>query len=130
MPELISYLFHDSRCARAREMTKLSRLLSDSDDRSEEEIETLIGITRGLRTAAKFLYPVPDTGIERRLFRIVAPTLVLWGAGDRLIDPSYAEVFRGLIPGSEVVKITEAGHLIGAEQSESYAKELLRWDCA
>ena len=102
--------------------------MSDRDDRTEEEIEVLIGVTRGFRTAAKFLYPVPDTGIERRLFRIVAPTLILWGAGDRLIDPSYAEVFRERIPGSEVVKITDAGHLIGAEQPEAYAKELLRWD--
>ena len=58
----------------------------------------LIGLARGFRTAAKFLFPIPEHGLEKRLRRITAPTLVVWGAGDRFVAPSYAEIFARADP--------------------------------
>jgi pimeloyl-ACP methyl ester carboxylesterase len=76
---------------------------------------------------AKFLFPIPESGLERRLWRIKAPTLIVWGEQDRFISPMYADVFREKIASAKVVKIPNAGHLVGLESPGPYADALLRW---
>ena len=125
--EMVPYLFHDSNCEAAKRMLGVSELLSDKDDRTEEQVELLIGLARGFRTAAKFLFPIPESGLERRLWRVTAPTLIVWGENDRFISPTYADIFRERIRQAEVVKISEAGHLIGLERPQPYADAVLRW---
>jgi pimeloyl-ACP methyl ester carboxylesterase len=114
-------------CPAAQRMLGLTQLFSNKDDRTQEQIETLIGMSRGFRTVAKFLFPIPESGLERRLWRIKAPTLVVWGERDRFISPTYAEIFRDKIADAEVVKIPNAGHLVGLERPEPYAKALIDW---
>ena len=41
---------------------------------------------------------------------------MVWGESDKLIVPAYAEKWRELIPGAEVVTIPEAGHMAPYEQ--------------
>ncbi len=125
--EMVPYLFHDATCAAARAMRGLSALTSTKDDRSEEQIETLISLARGARTAAKFLFPIPEGGLERRLWRIQAPTLILWGTNDRFAPPLYAEIFAQQIANARVVKVPNAGHLVGLEAPEPYAAALRSW---
>ena len=48
--------------------------------------------------------------LEDLLPRISAPTLVLWGAGDRLFPPVLAGVFAGQIAGATSRLIPDAGH--------------------
>lgn len=50
-------------------------------------------------TMAKFVWPLPDKGIRKRLHRIVAPTLLLWGDGDRANPLVYAEEWQRRIKG-------------------------------
>ena len=125
--ELVPYLFHDTSCPAAQRMLGMGGLLRPGDDRTDEEVELLIGLVRGFRTAAKFLFPIPENGLERRLWRITAPTLVVWGANDRFVLPRYAEIFREKIAHAQVVEIPDAGHAIGLERPEPYAETLLRW---
>jgi pimeloyl-ACP methyl ester carboxylesterase len=125
--ELVPFLFHDTSCAAARRMLALTQLISDKDDRTEEQVETLITLARGFRTAAKFLFPIPEHGLERRLPRIEAPTLVLWGAADRFAAPLYARIFAEKIRGAKLEMISGAGHLIGLERPEPYARAVLRF---
>lgn len=125
--ELVPYLFHDQTCPAAQQMMWLTTLFSDKDDRSAEQVEMLIAMARGFRTAAKFLFPIPENGLERRLWRITAPTLVVWGEQDRFIAPSYAEIFRQKIAAAEVVKLPNTGHLLGLESPAPYAEALIRW---
>jgi pimeloyl-ACP methyl ester carboxylesterase len=125
--ELVPYLFHDQSCPAAQSMLAMTSLVSDKDDRTEDQVELLIGLVRGFRTAAKFLFPIPEHGLEKRLRRITAPTLVVWGAGDRFVAPSYAEIFRTHIPDARVEIIPEAGHLVGLERPEPYARAVLRF---
>lgn len=122
--ELVPYLFHDPGCPAAQSMLAVSSLLSDKDDRTDAQVEQLIALVRGFRTVAKFLFPIPERGLERRLPRITAPTLILWGDGDRFIAPSYADLFAARIPDARVERIAEAGHLIGAERPEAYARAI------
>jgi pimeloyl-ACP methyl ester carboxylesterase len=125
--EMVPYLFADTTCPAAQSMLALSQLVSTKDDRSAAQVETLISLARGARTAAKFLFPVPENGLERRLWRIAAPTLIIWGADDRFISPLYADIFGDQIPGAQLVKIPRAGHLIGLERPEPYAEAVVRW---
>lgn len=125
--ELIPFLFHDMKCAAAKEMSQLTTLMSDKDDRTQAQIDQLIQIFLGFRTAAKFLFPVPETGLERRLWRIRVPTLVLWGTGDRLIAPSYADIYAKHVKSAQIVRIERCGHLILREQPEAAAKEIQRF---
>ena len=125
--ELLPFLFYDLNSAPARNMAALTSLMSDKDDRTQAQIDALIAIFLGFRTAAKFLFPVPDTGLERRLWRIRVPTLVLWGAQDKLIAASYAEIFAKHVKNSQVVLVERCGHLPLAEQAETTAKEIARF---
>jgi pimeloyl-ACP methyl ester carboxylesterase len=120
--EMVPLLFHDQQCAAAQKMLAVSSLISDKDDRSAEQVETLIAMARGLRTAAKFLFPVPEVGLERRLWRITAPTLIVWGAQDRFVDPSYGALFRAQIRGARLETIAAAGHLLALEQPAELAR--------
>jgi pimeloyl-ACP methyl ester carboxylesterase len=126
--ELVPYLFHDLTCPAAQRLLVLTQLFSDKDDRTPEQVEILIGMSRGFRTAAKFLFPVPENGLERRLWRIEAPTLIVWGEQDRFISPLYADIFRGKVPTAQVAAIPNTGHLVALESPEPCAAALANWD--
>jgi pimeloyl-ACP methyl ester carboxylesterase len=126
--ELAPYLFHNQNCMAAQRMTMLtSMLFSEKDDRTQEQVEILIMMSRGFRTVAKFLFPIPESGLERRMWRIKAPTLVVWGEQDRLASPAYAEIFREKVRNVEVVTIPDTGHVMNLESPEPLAETLIRW---
>ena len=125
--ELVPYLFHDQSCPAAQLMHATTNLFSEKDDRTQDQVEFLISLVRGFRTAAKFLFPIPESGLEKRLSRITAPTLVVWGTGDRFVQPLYARIFAEKIPRARLEMIEDAGHLIGLERPEPYARAVVRW---
>ena len=125
--ELVPYLFHDQSCPAAQLMHATTNLFSEKDDRTQDQVEFLISLVRGFRTAAKFLFPIPENGLEKRLSRITAPTLVVWGTGDRFVQPLYARIFAEKIPRARLEMIEDAGHLIGLERPEPYARAVVRW---
>lgn len=74
-----------------------------------------------IAAAGKFLWPLPDKGLNRRAYRIKAPTLILWGEQDRINPPSYAADFQRLIAGSRTETVGNAGHLLMLEQPDAFA---------
>lgn len=70
--------------------------------------------------ASKFLWPIPDRGLRRRIHRIQAPTLIVWGESDRLVPPSYAEDFRSNIKDARVAILKECAHLPMFEQRDEF----------
>jgi pimeloyl-ACP methyl ester carboxylesterase len=54
------------------------------------------------------------------LHRIRVPTLVLWGAADRIVTPDYGRAFSRLIPRSRFEVIDGAGHHPELEQPEAF----------
>ncbi len=71
-----------------------------------------------LGCTGKFLWPIPEKGLHKRIHRISAPTLVVWGENDTLIPSGYAEEFRTRIAGSRVEIIPNCGHVPQVEQIE------------
>lgn len=63
-----------------------------------------------------------DRRLRPRLHRIRVPTLVVWGAQDRVIPPAYARAYADAIPGARVALIEHCGHLVAAEQPEKFAR--------
>ena len=125
--ELMPFLFYDHNHPAAQRMLGVSALLSDKDDRTADQVEFLLMLARGFRTAAKFLFPIPEHGLEKRLPRITAPTLVLWGAQDRFAAPLYGRIFADKIPNARLETIERSGHLIGLERPEPYAEAVVRF---
>ena len=84
----------------------------------EPDIEALVQLVSGLTTLAKFMFPIPDRGLSRRLYRISAPTLVLWGEDDGLVPVRYADDFVAGIPQAEKHVLSGAGHMLPLERPE------------
>jgi pimeloyl-ACP methyl ester carboxylesterase len=62
--------------------------------------------------------------LKRWLHRIDIPTLLLWGAEDRIVTPAYGEGWREAIPGARIEIIPQAGHFPHWEQPEEFVQRL------
>ena len=60
-----------------------------------------------------------------RLHRINVPTLLIWGANDRLVSVDYAKAYRTMLPQAQLVVIPEAGHLPHVEQPDRWLDRVL-----
>lgn len=85
----------------------------------EAAIAAGAGLVWALGCTGKLMWPIPEKGLESRLHRISAPTLIVWGEEDRLISSAYAELFAAKIADSTVAKIADAGHIPQVEQTEA-----------
>ncbi|NQV61199.1 MAG: alpha/beta hydrolase [Alphaproteobacteria bacterium] len=110
--ELPELLFHDVVLGE-----KLMTSGLDLDDPAFLS-EFLVINARRLGMAGKLLFPIPDRGLSRRLHRIKAKTLILWGESDRLIKPVYGKAFAAAIANSQLQTLPEAGHLVTHEKPE------------
>jgi pimeloyl-ACP methyl ester carboxylesterase len=73
-----------------------------------EDQDGTIRIQWALGCTGKFMWPIPDKGLRKRMHRIAAPTLVLWGKHDRLLPTVYADEFKQGIPTAQVEMIDGA----------------------
>jgi pimeloyl-ACP methyl ester carboxylesterase len=92
---------------------------------ASERVEVLTQVVWSQACTGKFVWPLPDRGLNRRIHRIAAPTLIVWGEGDRIAAPVYAEEFAKRIAGARIAMIGKAGHLPHLEQPEAVAKAVL-----
>jgi pimeloyl-ACP methyl ester carboxylesterase len=85
--------------------------------------EWSIVMTRAAEATARVLWPLGDTRLIRRLHRISADTLVVWGDEDKVLAPSYAEHFGHEIAArAAVALIPGAGHLADLDSPELAAQ--------
>lgn len=86
-------------------------------DKVEAHVEELLN----LRAGAKFLWPIPDTGVKRRLPRIRARTLVVTSEKDVIVPAAYGPAWQAAIPGASLSILANAGHLAELEQPAAFA---------
>jgi pimeloyl-ACP methyl ester carboxylesterase len=111
--ELATAIFHDSSSSIARELMTMP---TDPD----AQLEVVLERTQNFSAAGKFLWPIPDKGLKKRIHRIVVPTLVLWGASDRLVPPIYGEEFLKRIDGARLTVFTGASHMLPFEKPDEF----------
>jgi pimeloyl-ACP methyl ester carboxylesterase len=63
-----------------------------------------------------------DPKLAGRLHRIRVPTLVLWGASDRIVSPDYGRAYAKLIAGAQFELIEQAGHYPHLERPDLFAE--------
>ena len=107
-----------------REPALASRYLGDAglDFEDEQAMSAfLIKNFNQLGTAAKILFPIPNRGLAKRLYRLTAPTRLLWGRSDRMIPPVYAQRWCELLPSAELIWLDDTGHMLPYERPEEFA---------
>jgi pimeloyl-ACP methyl ester carboxylesterase len=91
-------------------------------------IEWPIEQVRANEAAARIFWPLGNTKLEKRLPLIKAPTLLVWGAEDRIMPRSYAERFAKAIDGQTEIQLIEgAGHLAELDKPREVARSILQF---
>jgi pimeloyl-ACP methyl ester carboxylesterase len=81
---------------------------------------------RAREASARLLWPCCDVGLARRLHRIRAPTMLLWGGADRVIPASYALRFAERLSAPvKIERIEGAGHLADLDRPADCAAAIL-----
>lgn len=69
----------------------------------------------------------PAAAFDGKLGTVNVPTLILFGAHDRVVPPANAELLSAQIAGSEVVILPDAGHMFPIETPAAAAKAVLEF---
>jgi abhydrolase domain-containing protein 6 len=89
-------------------------------------VEWPIEQVRASEAAARIFWPLGNSRLEKRLGLVKAPTLLLWGAQDRIIPRSYAGRFASAIRGKTEAKVIDgAGHLAELDKPAEVAAAVL-----
>jgi pimeloyl-ACP methyl ester carboxylesterase len=91
--------------------------MADPANFPNDPVEKTVGIVQGYTTVAKFIWPIPDKGLRRRLHRISADTLVVFGTDDAFVPALYADEFASGIRGARSTVIADAGHMVPYEKT-------------
>lgn len=113
--ELGVALWHDPQSAMAQAMMAVPQ-----DEKAQ--LEAYLTRMQHLSSAGKFLWPIPDKGLKKRIHRIQAPTLIVWGQSDGLAPVAYAHEFHRLIPGSQVTILPRCGHMPMYEDTNGFVQ--------
>ena len=113
--ELMRALFVDPEAAAARQ---------PKIDPENKEAMAKANLDRQMALAAtsKFVWPIWDKGLKKRIHRIKAPTLIVWGEKDGLIPPVYGPEFQRLIPGSKLEIIANTAHVPMSERPDEWVR--------
>jgi pimeloyl-ACP methyl ester carboxylesterase len=114
--DMPGYVFRDPNGEAAR------RMFGDSLQQDPHAAAARVRFAWAMGATAKFIWPIPDKGLKKRVHRVKAPTLLVWGKEDRLVPPSYADEFARRIPGARISTVGHAGHAPHLEQPETVAR--------
>src|SRR5262245_16632035 len=91
--------------------------------RDNPDEEQMLAAYQSLTVLARLVWERPyDPKLAARLHRVRCPTLLVWGAHDRLVPPAYGEAYRRHIPGAELKLIPDCGHLPMFEAEAEFVK--------
>jgi pimeloyl-ACP methyl ester carboxylesterase len=108
--QLDDLLWHD---AKARDA--FAKPASDAND-IQATADQMIKLVQSLTAITKFVWPIPDRGLRRRLPRIACPALAVFGAQDGIVPPSYADDFAAGLRHGRTAVVADAGHMLPYEQ--------------
>lgn len=90
-----------------------------------DDVEWEVQRTRCQEASARLLWPTGDLGLAKRLHRIQAATLLLWGEFDQVVPARYAEHFaRGIGGDATIQQIDGAGHTAELDRPQQVAQAI------
>ncbi len=91
--------------------------------------ETMIALARNWDALCLYAWRphMYNPQLKHWLRRISVPSLVLWGAADRIVTPEYGRAYSALIPGARFAMIDEAGHHPELEQPRAFVDHVARF---
>ena len=87
------YTLPDDEVAKLAFVNPPPRPAIDPEDRAAQA-RAVLEREKWRAASAKFVWPIWDKGPKKRIHRIKAPTLLLWGAHDGLVPPPYGPEFQ------------------------------------
>jgi pimeloyl-ACP methyl ester carboxylesterase len=118
--ELAPLVWHDATSPAAQAAATMP-------ESQEAVVEMMITRAQALAASGKFLWPIPDKGLKKRIHRIAAPTLLLWGESDRLSPTALAADYQRQIRGAQLTMIPAASHMVLAEQPQQAAQAIVEF---
>jgi len=103
--------------------SEVARRWSTLPEGDEANVAAQIEQIQRLAAMGKFVWPIPDKGLRKRLHRLSAPTLLLWGDDDRVNPGDYAPEFSNRIAGARL-RILPGGHMLHLEDPEAVARAI------
>jgi len=100
-----------------------ARMVSNPKTLPESEL-TLMARSRESTGRYAWSPNMHNPKLKGRLHRIDVPTLMLWGAADRVVKPEYGRAYAGAIPIARFATIEGAGHFPHLEQPVAFAREV------
>jgi pimeloyl-ACP methyl ester carboxylesterase len=71
-----------------------------------------------LGEAGRYLFPLPDTGIENRLYRLAATDVrLLWGEHDGVVPTGISERWTATLPSAKSSVVAGSAHMLVYETS-------------
>lgn len=106
-------LAHDNYrdAAVARRMLDLAAMAEEAAIKDKEVTARLTWSPRG-----------HDPHLAKWLHRIAVPTLVVWGADDKILPPAYGEAWCDKVPGARFEVLADCGHAPQIEQPRAFAQ--------
>lgn len=117
LDELAVDLFHDQAHPVAALMHQMASL-SMSTLTGEIPFELLKPIIQSQAATAKLGWDpyLHNPKLQKRLYRVTAPTLIVHGASDGLIPRAHAEAYAAGIAGARLIDMEEAAHMLPLER--------------
>jgi pimeloyl-ACP methyl ester carboxylesterase len=115
----LRWVYHDPSLTEDDEVARIVELGALPGARDVVvRISRLAGSWRGMR---------PALGLGDFPGRITVPTLILWGAHDRIVPVSHAEAVRGLCDDAELTIFETSGHCPQMEVPDQFNERTLRF---
>ena len=111
--ELGNYLWGDPDSEAAK-----NAMAAAYSEAGADVIELTLRTVKAMVVAGKFMMPIPDQGLSRRLYRITMPTLLVWGDKDSVVPVEYVKDFERGIAGAKKVIIKGSGHMVAQEHTQ------------
>ena len=120
VPDLPKILFSDPDSVIAK------TLLNDGDT-DEQKALSRIERARSLSAVGKFLWPIPDKGLKKRIVRVKVPTLVIVGDGDKVVPPSHGREITSRLQNGSLEVMANAGHMFPFERPDDFSKSVTQF---
>jgi pimeloyl-ACP methyl ester carboxylesterase len=116
-PAIRRLLFHDPESAMAK------MVIQDNP-----EPERMMAAYRSMTVLARLVWERPyDPKLPSRLRRVQCPTLLLWGANDRLVPPAYGKAYHKYLPHAEFAVLRDCGHMGIFEKEAEFVDAVARF---